>query len=42
MGPTMCYVNENLVRIAVDRAGGTTKVSTLLGVANNTVNSWIN
>ena len=40
--PDMNYFSDNYVRIAVDRLGGTTKVSNLLGVANNTVNTWIN
>ena len=34
--------NENPVRIAIDRIGGATKASNLIGVSNNTVNSWIN
>lgn len=32
---------NNFVRIAVDRVGGVTKTSNLLGVANNTINTWI-
>ena len=32
---------DNKVRVAVDRAGGPTRVATMLGVANNTVHSWI-
>ena len=35
-------LNENHVRTAVDRVGGPTKASNLLGVSNNTINSWIN
>ena len=32
---------ENYVRIAVDRVGGPTKVSTMLGIATGTVHEWI-
>ena len=32
---------ENKVRIAVDRVGGPTKASALLGVSNWTVHSWM-
>ena len=32
---------ENHVRIAVDRVGGATKVSTMFGIATGTVHSWI-
>lgn len=32
---------ENYVRIAVDRVGGATKVSTMLGIATGTVHEWI-
>lgn len=35
-------LKENHVRTAVDRVGGPTKASNLIGVSNNTVNSWIN
>ena len=35
-------LKENHVRTAVDRVGGPTKASNLLGVSNNTINSWIN
>ena len=33
---------DNKVRIAVARAGGPTQVAVMLGVANNTVHSWVN
>lgn len=33
--------SENLIRVAVDRAGGPTKVSTMLGIATGTVHTWI-
>lgn len=32
---------NNQVKIAVDRFGGPTRVSTLLGVATGTVHTWI-
>jgi len=32
---------QNPVRTAVSRAGGATKVSNLLGIANSTVHRWI-
>ena len=32
---------ENYVKIAVDRAGGVTKASNTLGVANQTISTWI-
>lgn len=32
---------DNQIKIAVDRIGGPTKTSTLLGVATGTVHSWI-
>ena len=32
---------ENYVRIAVDRVGGPTKVSTMLGIATGTVHTWV-
>jgi len=32
---------ENHVQVAVDRVGGTTKASNILGVANQTVTNWI-
>lgn len=31
----------NHVRIAIDRAGGPTKVSTMFGIATGTVHAWI-
>ena len=34
-------LNKNRVRIAVDRLGGPTKASNLMGVSNNTINTWI-
>jgi len=37
----MFYVPQNSVKIAIDRAGGATKVSNCLGVANGTVHTWI-
>lgn len=37
----MFHIPQNYVRIAVSRVGGATKASNLLGVANNTVNTWI-
>ena len=33
---------DNKVRVAVARAGGPTRVATMLGVANNTIHSWVN
>lgn len=32
---------DNHVKIAVDRIGGPTKVSSLLGIATGTVHTWI-
>ncbi|WP_153145305.1 hypothetical protein [Dechloromonas sp. H13] len=32
---------ENYVKVAVDRAGGVTKASNVLGVANQTISTWI-
>jgi DNA-binding transcriptional regulator YdaS (Cro superfamily) len=32
---------SNHVKIAVDRLGGPTKVSTMLGIATGTVHTWI-
>jgi len=37
----MFYIPENYVKVAVDRVGGVTKASNLLGVANNTVTTWV-
>jgi hypothetical protein len=37
----MNNIEENDVKIAVDRAGGATRVSNLLMVSNNTVHTWI-
>lgn len=33
--------SENYVRTAVDRVGGPTKTSNVLGVANQTISTWI-
>ena len=35
------FDNENRVRVAVDRAGGPTKISNMLGVSNAAVHKWI-
>lgn len=35
-------LDENYVRTAIDRVGGPTKASNLLGVSNNTINVWMN
>lgn len=32
---------QNHVKIAVARVGGVTKASNLIGVANNTVSTWV-
>jgi len=37
----MFYLAENHIKVAVARAGGPTRVSNLLGVANGTVHSWV-
>ena len=37
----MFYLAENHVKVAVARAGGPTRVSNLLGIANGTVHQWI-
>ena len=37
----MFHDYENHIRIAIDRIGGPTKVSTMLGVATGTIHSWI-
>lgn len=34
-------VKKNLVKVAVDRVGGPTRASKLLGVSNWTIHSWI-
>ena len=37
----MFYIPNNHVRTAVDRVGGATKASNLLGVANQTISTWL-
>lgn len=34
-------VMNNQVRVAVERVGGPTKASNILGVANSTIHNWI-
>ena len=34
------FYKENNVRLAIDRAGGPTKVSNLLNVSNGSVHNW--
>jgi DNA-binding transcriptional regulator YiaG len=35
------YLHTNLVRLAINRAGGPTKISNLINVSNGTVHNWI-
>ena len=35
------HLQENAVKIAVNRIGGVTKASNLLGVSNGAVHSWV-
>jgi hypothetical protein len=35
------FIQQNHVRIAVNRIGGPTKTSNLLGVSNGAVHAWI-
>ena len=35
------FIQQNHVRIAVNRIGGPTKVSNLVGVSNGAVHAWI-
>ncbi|AJW45545.1 hypothetical protein TK49_13055 [Ralstonia mannitolilytica] len=37
----MFFGITNHVRVAVDRVGGVTKASNLIGIANNTIHTWI-
>jgi hypothetical protein len=37
----MFFYNENSVKIAVDKIGGVTIASNILGVSNGAVHSWI-
>lgn len=37
----MYFIPQNHVKIAIARAGGPTRISNLLGIANGTVHSWI-